>query len=165
MSLFGNFGGFDDDDDDFFGPSSRGNMLGLMDRNSNSNQLAQQNRSGRRSSNDPFSMMDRMMSGMGSMSSLGGLGGSSMQMTSFSSSSGPGGPVHQSSSSMVVSSSMGADGQMHTERYQSSAVNDGKTGAFERQQAYSNSRTGQDKMALERQVGRAGRKMVKEYDQ
>lgn len=51
---------------------------------------------------------------------------------------------------MVVSSRMGPDGKMHTERYSSAAVKDGHRGAFERQQAYSNSRTGHDKMALER---------------
>ena len=56
---------------------------------------------------------------------------------------------------------MGPDGKMHTEKYSSSAVRDGQRDAFEQQQAYSNSSSGVDKMALERQQRGKGRKMVR----
>lgn len=69
-----------------------------------------------------------------------------------------------SSSTMVMSSQMGPDGNMHTERFSKSSVQDFDRDAREVQQAYSNSHNGVDKMSLERQYKDRGRKMVKEYD-
>merc|ERR1719473_1525915 len=106
---------------------------------------------------DPFAAMDRMMDGM-----FGGRGpGGASGMMSAMQNMPRGGPGSQMSSSvMVMSSQMGADGRMHTERFAESTVSDGR--ARESQQAYTNSRTGMDKMGLERQLGERGRKMVKE---
>mmetsp|Transcript_7271 Transcript_7271/g.17615 ORF Transcript_7271/g.17615 Transcript_7271/m.17615 type:complete len:275 (-) Transcript_7271:578-1402(-) len=124
---------------------------------------------------DPFAAMEQRMSqmmgggmlggfGFGGGDPFGGMSSSSMQMMSSSSDGSAGGPGFRSSSStMVFSSKMGPDGQMHTERYSSSAVRAGQKNAFEQQQAYSNSSTGVDKMSMERQHGSRGRKMVKEY--
>merc|ERR1719453_1268633 len=64
------------------------------------------------------------------------------------------------SSQVMVSSRMGEDGKMHTEKYHESSVNAGNL--RERQQAYSNSRSGMDKMALKRHIDERGRKMVRE---
>merc|ERR1719401_2583769 len=64
----------------------------------------------------------------------------------------------------AMSSVMGPDGKMHTERYASSDVGNRQAGIREAQQAYSNSSTGIDKMGLERQLGDRARKMVKERD-
>merc|ERR1719359_2552558 len=111
---------------------------------------------------DPFAQMDRMMDGMFGGRGMGGMGGmmSAMQnMPRGGPGGGPGGG-YMSSSTMVMSSQMGADGKMHTERFAESTVSDGR--ARESQQAYANSRTGMDKMGLERQLGERGRKMVKE---
>jgi len=157
--MFGNFGGFDDDDDFFSDPFSRRSRGG-----SNNRQIQQ--RRGR--PQDPFAAMEQrmsqMMGGFGGMGGFGDLGGGgSFQMMSSSSSFGGGGPGFSSSSTMVMSSKMGPDGKMHTERYSSSATHDRSNNAFEQQQAYNNSSTGQDKMSLERQHGGRGRKMVKEY--
>eukprot|EP00929_Paragymnodinium_shiwhaense_P108376 TRINITY_DN74693_c0_g1_i1.p2 TRINITY_DN74693_c0_g1~~TRINITY_DN74693_c0_g1_i1.p2 ORF type:complete len:267 (+),score=57.68 TRINITY_DN74693_c0_g1_i1:78-878(+) len=63
-----------------------------------------------------------------------------------------------------MSSVRGADGKMHTEQYMSSDVGNRDHGIRERQDAYSNSTTGVDKMGLERQLGDRGRKVVKERD-
>merc|ERR1719321_40737 len=98
-------------------------------------------------------MMDGMFGGRG----MGGMGGMMSAMQNMPR-GGPGGQM--SSSMMVMSSQMGPDGRMHTERFAESTVSDGR--ARESQQAYSNSRTGMDKMGLERQLGERGRKMVKE---
>merc|ERR1719408_484958 len=67
-----------------------------------------------------------------------------------------------SSSVMCFSSRMGPDGKMHTEKYAESSAQNGHL--KERQQAYSNSSTGMDKMALERHISDRGRKMVRERD-
>mmetsp|Transcript_129531 Transcript_129531/g.360880 ORF Transcript_129531/g.360880 Transcript_129531/m.360880 type:complete len:255 (+) Transcript_129531:113-877(+) len=64
----------------------------------------------------------------------------------------------------AMSSVMGPDGKMHTERYSSSDIGNRDHGIRESQQAYSNSSTGVDKMGLERQLGDRARKMVKERD-
>merc|ERR1719253_2597545 len=86
-----------------------------------------------------------------------GMNGSSMMMQRGQG-MGQGGSF--SSQVMVMSSRMGEDGKMHTEKYHESSVNAGKL--RERQQAYSNSRSGMDKMALERHIDERGRKMVRE---
>mmetsp|Transcript_24058 Transcript_24058/g.55796 ORF Transcript_24058/g.55796 Transcript_24058/m.55796 type:complete len:276 (-) Transcript_24058:109-936(-) len=105
--------------------------------------------------------MDGMMSGrggamMGSNMSSGGR--SSMMMSGF----GGGGGGSFSCQTFSFSSHTGADGQVHTEQYSSSAVGDRSRNMHEVQQMYSNSRTGQDKMSLERQLEGRGRKTVKE---
>lgn len=79
---------------------------------------------------DPFAAMEQRMSqmmgggmlggfGFGGGDPFGGMSSSSMQMMSSSSDGASGGPGFRSSSStMVFSSKMGPDGQMHTERYE-----------------------------------------------
>jgi len=64
----------------------------------------------------------------------------------------------------AMSSVMGPDGKMHTERYASSDIGNRDHGIREAQHAYSNSSTGIDKMGMERQLGERARKMVKERD-
>ncbi|CAE7261166.1 unnamed protein product [Symbiodinium pilosum] len=120
-----------------------------------------------------FGQMNRMMQEMDTMMGaqmrggmMGPMGpdmfdggrGSMMMMSGF----GGGGNGSFSSQTFSFSSHMGADGQVHTEQFASSAVGDRSQNMHEVQQAYSNSRTGQDKMSLERQLDGRGRKMVKE---
>merc|ERR1740123_1838976 len=78
---------------------------------------------------------------------------------------GMGGDGGFSCQTMMMSSSMGEDGKMHTERFASSAIGDRARQISEVQQAYSNSNSGMDKMSLERQMANRGRKMVKEVNQ
>merc|ERR1719226_454826 len=105
-----------------------------------------------------MSQMDTMMSQGGQMHvGASGTGGQGMMMTGMSNAGGGGG---YSCQTMMVSSRMGPDGQMKSERYQSSTVGDGRT--REVKQAYSNDHSGLDKMSLERQMDGRGRKMVKE---
>lgn len=92
------------------------------------------------------------------MGSFGGLGAMA------AGSGGRGGGGSYSCQTFAMSSSMGPDGKMHTERFCSSDVGNREHGVREAQQAYSNSRTGIDKMGLERQLGDRARKMVKERD-
>lgn len=66
--------------------------------------------------------------------------------------------------SFSMCSRMGPDGKMHTERFANSEVGNRPQGIREAQQAYQNSSTGVDKMALERQLGDRGRKVVRERD-
>merc|ERR1719313_1976083 len=73
----------------------------------------------------------------------------------------PGGGSY-ASKTMMYSAKRGADGNMHSERFTSSTVGVPHRSIRETQQAYSNSQTGVDKMALEREIGEQGRKMVKE---
>merc|ERR1719188_2332875 len=87
-------------------------------------------------------------------------GGNGMMMSGMSAGGGAG----YSCQTMCFSSSMGADGKVHTERFSSSAVGDYNGRMQEVQQAYSNSSTGIDKMSLERQLEGRGRKMVKEHN-
>merc|ERR1740121_141453 len=87
----------------------------------------------------------------------GGMGGGQMM--------GMGGDGGFSCQTMMMSSSMGEDGKMHTERFSSSAIGDRARQISEVQQAYSNSQSGMDKMSLERQMADRGRKMVKEVNQ
>eukprot|EP00411_Alexandrium_monilatum_P002932 CAMPEP_0175189752 /NCGR_PEP_ID=MMETSP0093-20121207/4088_1 /TAXON_ID=311494 /ORGANISM="Alexandrium monilatum, Strain CCMP3105" /LENGTH=294 /DNA_ID=CAMNT_0016482553 /DNA_START=1 /DNA_END=885 /DNA_ORIENTATION=+ len=101
--------------------------------------------------------MRQMNSPMDGMIPMGG-GGSQVMMMSSSG----GGSGAFSSNTMVMSSTIGADGQVHTEHYSSSAVGDHGRRISEVQQAYRNSTTGVDKMSLERQMLDQGRKMVKE---
>lgn len=80
---------------------------------------------------------------------------------------GPGGGCgsgQYQSHSFAMSSVMGPDGKMHTEKF--SSADRGHIGQKirESQQAYSNSTTGVDKMGLERQIGERAHKMVKERD-
>ncbi|CAD7938013.1 unnamed protein product [Amoebophrya sp. A25] len=162
------FGGSIFDNDPFF--SGFGSRRNEQPRGGNRDrQLAQ-----RGSNADPFAAMEQSMSqmmgdfpmmrgGMGDPFSGGRDPFGDMHEMMSSRPSGGRGSGFSSSSSMFISSKMGADGQMHTERYSSSAVHDGSRDAFEQQQAYSNSSTGVDKMSLERQHGGRGRKMVKEY--
>merc|ERR1740127_446115 len=77
---------------------------------------------------------------------------------------GAGGGGNYSCQTMVFSSTMGRDGQMHTEQFASSGVGDYNGQMQEVQQAYSNSSTGMDKMSLEQQLQGRGRKMVKEHN-
>eukprot|EP00931_Biecheleriopsis_adriatica_P080017 TRINITY_DN53377_c0_g1_i1.p1 TRINITY_DN53377_c0_g1~~TRINITY_DN53377_c0_g1_i1.p1 ORF type:complete len:265 (+),score=55.27 TRINITY_DN53377_c0_g1_i1:91-885(+) len=139
-----------------------------------------------RAASDPFGMMDDMMmpfGGLGSRrSGRGGslfdsmfgqmgqmmeemesmaMGGGGQMMSSSMSSGGRGGGSF-SCQTFSFSSVTGPDGQVHTEKYSSSAVGDRSRNMHEVQQAYSNSRTGVDKMSLERQLEGRGRKMVKE---
>jgi len=100
--------------------------------------------------------MDQMQMGGGRMG--GGGGCSSMMM--MSSSGGGGGSFSMQTTSF--SSRMGGDGQVHTERFSSSAVGDRTRKFHEVQQAYSNSQSGVDKMSLERAMDGRARKMVKE---
>jgi len=129
----------------------------------------------------PFDMMDQMLRPMGTGNLLGGIfsqvdqmmrhmdglgadsmmpiaaGGSQVMMMNSS-----GGAGTYSSNTMVISSTLGPDGQVHTERYCSSGVGDHGRQISELQQAYSNSSNGIDKMSLERQMQDQGRKVVKE---
>lgn len=76
----------------------------------------------------------------------------------------PGGNGQYACQSFVMSSHMGPDGKMHTEKYSSSDIGNHEKKIRESQQMYSNSSTGKDKMGLERQLGDRARKMVKERD-
>merc|ERR1719310_1255202 len=96
------------------------------------------------------------MSGMGGMGSIGGPGGRMQAM--------PGGNGQYATQSFAMSSVMGPDGKMHTERFVSSDIGNREKGIRESQQAYSNSSSGKDKMALERQLGDRARKVAKECD-
>eukprot|EP00929_Paragymnodinium_shiwhaense_P056133 TRINITY_DN28104_c0_g1_i1.p1 TRINITY_DN28104_c0_g1~~TRINITY_DN28104_c0_g1_i1.p1 ORF type:complete len:272 (+),score=76.58 TRINITY_DN28104_c0_g1_i1:65-880(+) len=106
-----------------------------------------------------FGMMDMMMADMMQGGMGGGGGGNMMRMGSMNNGGASGSFSCQSFS---FSSSMGSDGQMHTEQFSSSTVADRGRGIHETQQAYSNSNSGVDKMSMERQMGEQGRKMVKE---
>ncbi|CAL1160339.1 unnamed protein product [Cladocopium goreaui] len=81
------------------------------------------------------------------------------EMKGFSSNVPGGGSYCQS---FAMSSVMGKDGKMHTEKYSSSDVGHTGHGIREAQHAYSNSTSGVDKMGLERHLGDRARKMVKE---
>lgn len=100
-----------------------------------------------------FQQMDQMM-----QMHMGGAQGGMMQMGQMGQMGGGG----FSSQVMCFSSSVGADGNVHTERFSSSTVGDHSRAMHETQQAYSNSTSGVDKMSMERQIGDRGRKVVKE---
>mmetsp|Transcript_43269 Transcript_43269/g.119647 ORF Transcript_43269/g.119647 Transcript_43269/m.119647 type:complete len:284 (-) Transcript_43269:162-1013(-) len=102
-----------------------------------------------------FDQMDGMMDMMAA--GRGGGGGMMMSMSSMG-----GGAGGFSSNTMMFSSTMGEDGQVHTEKFSSSSVGDRQRQIVETQQAYSNSNSGIDKMSLERQIHDQGRKVVKE---
>merc|ERR1719456_1102865 len=76
----------------------------------------------------------------------------------------PGGNGQYAVQSFAMSSAMGPDGKMHTERFVSSDIGKREKGIREAQQAYSNSSTRKEKMGLERQLGDRARKIVKERD-
>jgi len=141
------------DEDPFFGNGRQRNSNGK-------DQLANRNR------RDPFDMVDAMMGGFGGMMPFAGGRGDPfdgfdlMDMNSGKRGGGGGGAF--SCQTMVMSSRMGPDGKMHTEKFASSSAGDATRGFHERQQAYSNSSTGMDKMSMERQMGSQGRKMIKE---
>jgi len=121
---------------------------------------------------NPFSMMDRMMGNMGSMMPFGrGLGmGIGMgdgrdpfegfDLVNMNDRGGQGGNFM--CQTMVMSSTMGEDGKMHTEKFASNSVGDFGRQIHQKEQAYSNSKTGIDKMSLERQIKDKGRRMIKE---
>eukprot|EP00927_Polykrikos_kofoidii_P060974 TRINITY_DN55868_c0_g1_i1.p1 TRINITY_DN55868_c0_g1~~TRINITY_DN55868_c0_g1_i1.p1 ORF type:complete len:246 (-),score=34.41 TRINITY_DN55868_c0_g1_i1:319-1056(-) len=69
-----------------------------------------------------------------------------------------------SSRSFSMSSTTDQGGTKHTETYAESAVGNREKGIHEARQAYSNSWSGVDKHAIERHVGRRGRKIVRERD-
>eukprot|EP00747_Dinoflagellata_sp_TGD_P169493 gnl/TRDRNA2_/TRDRNA2_198573_c0_seq1.p1 gnl/TRDRNA2_/TRDRNA2_198573_c0~~gnl/TRDRNA2_/TRDRNA2_198573_c0_seq1.p1 ORF type:complete len:301 (+),score=65.63 gnl/TRDRNA2_/TRDRNA2_198573_c0_seq1:46-948(+) len=104
---------------------------------------------------DMMKRFDEMMGGMMQMpdGAAGGRG-----MAPF------GGGGQYSCQTFVSSSQMGPDGKMHTERFVSSDIGNRDKNIRESQHAYQNSRTGIDKMGLERQLGDRGRKNVKERD-
>lgn len=60
----------------------------------------------------------------------------------------------------VMSSVIGPNGKKHVEKYMSSDIGNSKHKIREGRQAYSNSSSGMQKMALERQHGKQGRKML-----
>eukprot|EP00397_Hematodinium_sp_SG-2012_P020652 GEMP01021293.1.p1 GENE.GEMP01021293.1~~GEMP01021293.1.p1 ORF type:complete len:258 (+),score=59.52 GEMP01021293.1:181-954(+) len=151
-------------DDPFFGGGG-----GERRQGSGNGQLA--NRSSRQ---DPFAMMEGMMGGFGNFGGMGGMGG---MMMPFGGGRDPfenfdlmdmnrggmgGGGGQFACQSMVMSSRMGPDGKMQVEQFASSSAGDATRGIHERQQAYSNSASGVDKMSMERQMGSQGRKMIKE---
>jgi len=154
------FSGFDD-------PFFRGGMGGGQQQ-----QSGRQGQGGRNNQlanpgnmmQNPFSMM-QMMGGMGSMGSMMPFGQGQdpfegFDLMNMQGGGGQGGTFM--SQSMCISSSMGEDGKMHTERFASSSVGDGGRQIHQKEQAYSNSKTGVDKMSMERQIRDKGRKMVKE---
>merc|ERR1719382_1205016 len=104
--------------------------------------------------------MDMAMGPGGSMMQSQRSGGDGMMVGGTSAGGGGG----YSCQTMCFTSKMGSDGQMHTERFSSSAVGDYNGRMQEVQQAYSSSATGIDKMSLERQLEGRGRKMVKELN-
>jgi len=137
MSPFGSFGG--PGGGGMFGPGG-GGMFGHM------SQMMQE--------------FDTMSHGAGGqMSAMEGGPGANMMFRGM----GAGGGGGFSSQTFVMSSTMGADGQMHTEKFASSSTGDHGRQMRETQQAYSNSSTGMDKMSLEQELRGRGRKMVKEY--
>lgn len=101
-----------------------------------------------------FDDMSRDMGG-GMGQGGGGPGGGAMRGMS-------GGNGQYAMQSFAMSSHMGPDGKMHTERFSSSDVGNREQKVREAQQAYSNSSTKQEKMGLERQLGDRARKVVKE---
>lgn len=116
----------------------------------------------RSSQQDPFGMMQGMMSGFGNFGMMPFGGGDPFSGFDMMDMNRGGGGGQFSCQSMVMSSRMGPDGQMHVEKFASSSAGDASRGLHERQQAYSNSSSGVDKMSMERQMGHQGRKVVKE---
>ncbi|CAK0868471.1 unnamed protein product [Prorocentrum cordatum] len=107
---------------------------------------------------DIFSQFDRMASDM--MKDFGGMREPG-SMVGGRAGGGLGGGQY-ACQSFAMCSRMGPDGKQHVEKYSSSDVGNTQHGIRESQQAYSNSSTGVDKMALERQLGDQGRKVVRE---
>lgn len=91
----------------------------------------------------------------------GGLGGCEGGMMMSCGAMGGGGGQY-SCQSFMMSSTMGADGQMHTQQFSSSDVGNREQGIREAQQAYQNSASGMQKMAMERQLGDRGVKIIRE---
>lgn len=73
-----------------------------------------------------------------------------------------GGACSSFSSTVCYSSTVASDGQVHTRHYSSSTVADGSRGIRETKRAFSDSREGVEKIALERQINDQGRKVVME---
>eukprot|EP00439_Symbiodinium_sp_Y106_P024237 s6497_g2.t4 len=119
---------------------------------------------------DPFKDFSNAPLGGGLMSRFDQIAGDmlkgfpgSLQMNGSAPGAAPGtGAGCYSCQTFVMSSSRGADGKVHTERYSSSDVGNAQHGVREAQHAYSNSSTAEDKMGLERHLGERARKMVKE---
>mmetsp|Transcript_49209 Transcript_49209/g.110780 ORF Transcript_49209/g.110780 Transcript_49209/m.110780 type:complete len:254 (+) Transcript_49209:1-762(+) len=121
-------------------------------------------------------MMDSMMSQM--MQPFGGGGGAfgggqfggglfgqmGQMMESMARNGGaPGGCSSFACQSVSFSSSVGADGRVHQEHFASSTVADGRRNVRESKQAYSNTSTGMQKLALERRIADQGRRVVQEH--
>ena len=69
-----------------------------------------------------------------------------------------------SSSTMVMSSKIGQDGKMHTQKFMSNSVGDRSRNVLQTDQAYDNSATGIRKRAQERQHGKIGHKLIAEQN-
>lgn len=93
-------------------------------------------------------MASQMMQGSGSGAGPRGGGG--------------GGDGQYACQSFAMVSRVGPDGKAHTERYASSDIGNRGQNIRESQQAYSNSGSSTEKMALERHLGDRARKMVRE---
>lgn len=100
-------------------------------------------------------MSRHMAEGFGGQGGRGLMGGAQLAMP---------GDGQYSCQTFAMSSVMGPDGKMRTERFSSSDVGNAKHGIRESQHTYANSHSGIDKMGLERHVGGRGRKMVKELN-
>lgn len=110
-----------------------------------------------------FDMMSGLGLGLGAMTTHSVFGGPSSFGSVLDMQGLPQGSY--SSSVMLMSSSTGFDGRQHVvEKYAASQVGNSATRTREVQQAYSSSRSGVDKMALERHVGERARKLVRERD-
>lgn len=109
---------------------------------------------------DIFSQFDKMTSDV--MKDFGGMRGMDPGKMMGGMAGGNLGGGQYACQSFAMCSRMGLDGKQHVEKYSSSDIGNAQHKIRESQQAYSNSSTGVDKMALERQIGEQGRKMVKE---
>lgn len=129
---------------------------------------------------DPFEMMENMMESFGGGGLFGGMfrdmdrmmlqGQNGLETPGshdhvLAMGGGLGSSGQYSCQTMMFSSTMGPDGQMHSEKFVSSSVGDHGRQIQEVQQAYSNSTSGVDKMSMERQMGDRARKMVKMRNQ
>jgi len=83
-------------------------------------------------------------------------GGSSMMMMNV------GGGCGSSCQTMMMSSTVGQDGQMRTERYRSSHVRDSQGSMQETRQAYSNDHTGVDRLSHEQELDGRGRRTTRQ---
>mmetsp|Transcript_4801 Transcript_4801/g.13989 ORF Transcript_4801/g.13989 Transcript_4801/m.13989 type:complete len:243 (+) Transcript_4801:137-865(+) len=127
-----------------------------------------QGQAGQRGQN-PFAMMNQMMNQMmqpfgghfaGGLFGGGLFGNMGQIMPGMAAGGLPGASF--SCQTMSFSSRIGQDGQVHEKHYSSSTVVDGSSGVRETKSACSDSATGTQKLALERQIADSGRRVVKE---